>query len=197
MVKRQFEVGRERLGAGGVVRDLAHRAGAVAEVVRACRSTGVGSGGRHRLAVNRAERQCGVLRAPATRRTDRRVGRRVRPAGYRRGSRQGRLMTLRRMLLVAHTCRPDIAITACAAAARLAEAGIELLALAGEGGELNLAVFDPADTGRFHRDRAGDRRRRHAAARRRTRQAAERSGPGHRPGSGRVPHRGRPGLDED
>ena len=86
-------------------------------------------------------------------------------------------MTLRRMLLVAHTCRPDIAITACAAAARLAEAGIELLALAGEGGELNLAVFDPADTGRFHRDRAGDRRRRHAAARRRTRQAAEHARP--------------------
>ena len=31
-------------------------------------------------------------------------------------------MTVRRMLLVAHTCRPDIAITACAAAASLAEA---------------------------------------------------------------------------
>ena len=29
MVKPQFEVGRERLGAGGVVRDLGHRADAV------------------------------------------------------------------------------------------------------------------------------------------------------------------------
>ena len=34
MVKPQFEVGRERLGAGGVVRDLGHRADAVAEVMR-------------------------------------------------------------------------------------------------------------------------------------------------------------------
>ena len=55
-------------------------------------------------------------------------------------------MTDRRMLLVAHTGRPDIAITARAAAARLAEGGIELLALAGESGELELTVFDPADT---------------------------------------------------
>jgi len=55
-------------------------------------------------------------------------------------------MTVRRMLLVAHTGRPDIAITAGAAAARLVEAGIELLALAGESSELDLAVFDPCDT---------------------------------------------------
>jgi 23S rRNA (cytidine1920-2'-O)/16S rRNA (cytidine1409-2'-O)-methyltransferase len=34
MVKPQFEVGRERLGVGGVVRNLGHRADAVAEVVR-------------------------------------------------------------------------------------------------------------------------------------------------------------------
>lgn len=55
-------------------------------------------------------------------------------------------MTDRRMLLVAHTGRTDIAITAGAAAARLADAGIELVALAGESGELDLAVFDPKDT---------------------------------------------------
>jgi len=54
-------------------------------------------------------------------------------------------MTDRRMLLVAHTGRPDIAITAGAAAARLHEAGIELVSLAGESGELDLAVFDPWD----------------------------------------------------
>jgi 23S rRNA (cytidine1920-2'-O)/16S rRNA (cytidine1409-2'-O)-methyltransferase len=35
MVKPQFEVGREALGAGGVVRDPALRAGAVADVARA------------------------------------------------------------------------------------------------------------------------------------------------------------------
>ena len=34
MVKPQFEVGRERLGAGGVVRDVHHRADAVVEVAR-------------------------------------------------------------------------------------------------------------------------------------------------------------------
>ena len=54
-------------------------------------------------------------------------------------------MTDRRMLLVAHTGRTDVSITAGAAALRLAEAGIELVALAGESGELDLSVFDPAD----------------------------------------------------
>jgi 23S rRNA (cytidine1920-2'-O)/16S rRNA (cytidine1409-2'-O)-methyltransferase len=42
MVKPQFEVGRERLGAGGVVRDLGHRADAVAGVVRAAGLLGWG-----------------------------------------------------------------------------------------------------------------------------------------------------------
>ena len=45
MVKPQFEVGRERLGAGGVVRDLGHRADAVADVVRAAGSLGWGLAG--------------------------------------------------------------------------------------------------------------------------------------------------------
>jgi len=54
-------------------------------------------------------------------------------------------MTDRRMLLVAHTGRTDVSITAGTAALRLAEAGIELVALAGESGELDLSVFDPAD----------------------------------------------------
>ncbi len=42
MVKPQFEVGRERLGSGGVVRDHGHRADAVAEVVRAAGLLGWG-----------------------------------------------------------------------------------------------------------------------------------------------------------
>jgi 23S rRNA (cytidine1920-2'-O)/16S rRNA (cytidine1409-2'-O)-methyltransferase len=42
MVKPQFEVGRERLGSGGVVRDLSHRADAVAEVVGAAGVLGWG-----------------------------------------------------------------------------------------------------------------------------------------------------------
>jgi len=55
-------------------------------------------------------------------------------------------VTDRRVLLVAHTGRADVATTAAAAFARLAGSGIELVSLAGESGELDLAVFDPADT---------------------------------------------------
>jgi NAD+ kinase len=55
-------------------------------------------------------------------------------------------MTDRQMLLVAHTGRSDIATTAEAVAKRLAKAGIDLVALPGEGGALDLTCFDPAQT---------------------------------------------------
>lgn len=42
LVKPQFEVGKGRVGAGGVVRDPALRAGAVADVARAARDIGLG-----------------------------------------------------------------------------------------------------------------------------------------------------------
>src|SRR3712207_9196079 len=45
MVKPQFEVGRERLGAGGVVRDPAHRQDAVLQVARAAAQLGWGTAG--------------------------------------------------------------------------------------------------------------------------------------------------------
>jgi 23S rRNA (cytidine1920-2'-O)/16S rRNA (cytidine1409-2'-O)-methyltransferase len=45
MVKPQFEVGRERLGAGGVVRDPEHRVQAVLDVARAATSLGWGTAG--------------------------------------------------------------------------------------------------------------------------------------------------------
>ena len=45
MVKPQFEVGRERLGSGGVVRDLGHRADAVADVAAAAATLGWGMAG--------------------------------------------------------------------------------------------------------------------------------------------------------
>ena len=45
MVKPQFEVGRDRLGAGGVVRDPEHRIQAVLEVGRAAASLGWGTAG--------------------------------------------------------------------------------------------------------------------------------------------------------
>ena len=55
-------------------------------------------------------------------------------------------MTDRRMLLVAHTGRGDIAVTAGAVIHRLADGGVELVALPGESSEFELAVFDPRDT---------------------------------------------------
>jgi 23S rRNA (cytidine1920-2'-O)/16S rRNA (cytidine1409-2'-O)-methyltransferase len=45
MVKPQFEVGRERLGAGGVVRDPVHRQDAVLQVARAAAELGWGTAG--------------------------------------------------------------------------------------------------------------------------------------------------------
>jgi 23S rRNA (cytidine1920-2'-O)/16S rRNA (cytidine1409-2'-O)-methyltransferase len=48
MVKPQFEVGKERLGKGGVVRDPAHRAAAVVEVAAAAAERGWGAVGWRR-----------------------------------------------------------------------------------------------------------------------------------------------------
>jgi len=45
MVKPQFEIGRERLGAGGVVRDPEHRVQTVLEVARTAASLGWGTAG--------------------------------------------------------------------------------------------------------------------------------------------------------
>jgi 23S rRNA (cytidine1920-2'-O)/16S rRNA (cytidine1409-2'-O)-methyltransferase len=45
MVKPQFEVGRERLGSGGVVRDPEHRRAAVLEVARSAAELGWGTAG--------------------------------------------------------------------------------------------------------------------------------------------------------
>jgi 23S rRNA (cytidine1920-2'-O)/16S rRNA (cytidine1409-2'-O)-methyltransferase len=45
MVKPQFEVGREPLGAGGVVRDPEHRVQAVLAVARAAEALGWGTAG--------------------------------------------------------------------------------------------------------------------------------------------------------
>ncbi|WP_353648151.1 TlyA family RNA methyltransferase [Nakamurella sp. A5-74] len=45
MVKPQFEVGKDRIGSGGVVRDLGHRADAVAGVVDAAAGLGWGMAG--------------------------------------------------------------------------------------------------------------------------------------------------------
>ncbi len=46
LVKPQFEVGRERLGKGGVVRDPAHREGAVRRVIASATGVGLATRGR-------------------------------------------------------------------------------------------------------------------------------------------------------
>jgi 23S rRNA (cytidine1920-2'-O)/16S rRNA (cytidine1409-2'-O)-methyltransferase len=51
MVKPQFEVGKNRLGAGGVVRDLEHRADAVIGVAHAAEEIGWGTAGVARSAL--------------------------------------------------------------------------------------------------------------------------------------------------
>ena len=56
-----------------------------------------------------------------------------------------RARTHRRMLLVAHTGRSDVDITARKVASTLADAGIDLLASEGERRELGLNPFEPTD----------------------------------------------------
>ena len=68
MVKPQFEVGRERLGRGGVVRDSVSRADAVLEVARPCAGAGLGSPPAVAQPAARARGQRGILPVAAPRR---------------------------------------------------------------------------------------------------------------------------------
>ena len=119
MVKPQFEVGRERLGAGGVVRDPSLRADAVADGRAAARAElGLGVRGRHREPAARAGGQRRVLPVAAPRAPPP-LGR-GRPATApsrrdRSDAPPGRRDEPRRVLLVAHTGRAG---GACAARAR-------------------------------------------------------------------------------
>ena len=67
MVKPQFEVGKDRLGKGGVVRDPQHRAETVRRWPRAARSLGLGDGRRGPQPAARPERQRRVLPVAAPR----------------------------------------------------------------------------------------------------------------------------------
>ena len=66
MVKPQFEVGRERLGAGGVVRDPEHRADAVLGVAGVAARLGWPARGVVRQPVARSVRERGILPLAAT-----------------------------------------------------------------------------------------------------------------------------------
>ena len=79
MVKPQFEVGKERLGKGGVVRDLGHRADAVDAVARAAASRGWGARAVADQPAAGTVRQRGVLRVAACRGARDRDGTRSRP----------------------------------------------------------------------------------------------------------------------
>ena len=79
MVKPQFEVGRSRVGKGGVVREPALRADAVETVADVAADPGVGCAGGDREPAARTVGQRGVLPVAATR-TEQRG-----PGGDRRG----------------------------------------------------------------------------------------------------------------
>ncbi len=70
MVKPQFEVGKERVGAGGVVREPELRAEAVLDVAATAAELGLGRGRRGRQPAARPERQRRVLRLVPARRAD-------------------------------------------------------------------------------------------------------------------------------
>ena len=61
MVKPQFEVGKERLGKGGVVRDPELRADAVRDVAAKAHDLGWGVAGRGGQPVARSVRKCRIL----------------------------------------------------------------------------------------------------------------------------------------
>ena len=132
MVKPQFEVGKERLGSGGVVRDpatarrgrarrgarrggprLAHRGGRAEPVARPVRERGILPMGEH----------------PALGRARRRRGRAHRVRGR---NDTGRRCDVRSVLLVAHTSRHPIAALAVELTAQLAAAGFSVRMLADE-----------------------------------------------------------------
>ena len=85
MVKPQFEVGKDRVGKGGVVRSLDLRAEAVTHIADAAAQRGLGCGGRHHQPAAGTIGQRRVLPAAAPR-----AGRHR----SRRGARRGRAQRL-------------------------------------------------------------------------------------------------------
>ena len=150
MVKPQFEVGRARLGAGGVVRDPEHRVQAVLEVAQVATSLGWGTAGVVASPLPGPGRQRGVLPVAAT-------GRRGGAGGSGSSSSGGGAAVTdstsaergahRRVLLAVHTGRRDIVELAQTSAARLTAAGIVVRLLEDEAPALDIADAEvvPAD----------------------------------------------------
>ena len=86
MVKPQFEVGKDRVGKGGVVRDLALRAEAVTTIADLAAAARLGCRGRHGQPAAGTLGQRRVLPAAATGSGDDRCGRRSAPRSSAPGS---------------------------------------------------------------------------------------------------------------
>ena len=151
MVKPQFEVGRERLGSGGVVRVPSLWVDAVVGVARRGRRAGTGRPGRRAQPAAGSERQRRVLRvaAPAGHGRHTQCGRR-RAHPRRRACRGGRMS--RRALVVTHGGREEAVAATRDAVAALERAGVEpVLARRGRGSR-GPAVVRAGDRARRRRD---------------------------------------------
>ena len=169
MVKPQFEVGKERLGSGGVVRDPELRADAVRSVLTRGRRTGAAAARRGRQPASRTVGKCRILRMATSWEPSRRRSRN-RSRGDRRS--RGAAMTAREVLLVVHTGRADTRQAAEKVAGWFADAGIKLRVLEREAPELDRSCYQRvvpvgAEGGRGHRAGVRARWRRHPAACRR------------------------------
>ena len=127
LVKPQFEVGKGRVGAGGVVRDIADRSAAVRAGHRCGGPTWPGCPGGYRLPAARARGERGIFRVAAARRAAAR--RKSAGAGNRGGT---QLVGQRTVLVTAHTGRENALRSARFVAERLTAAGIAVRTLAGE-----------------------------------------------------------------
>ena len=143
MVKPQFEVGKERVGSGGVVRDPALRAEAVLDVADGGRGLGLGVAGVAASPLPGPVGQRRVLRLVPPRRPARRTG----AGDQRRSCTQVCRIRVARMtraaLLVTHTGRQDTTAHARTVARDLIEAGFEVRVVAEEAADLDLPGVTP------------------------------------------------------
>ena len=191
MVKPQFEVGRERLGSGGVVRDPAHRADAVVARRRGGRGSRLAGARRGAQPAARPVRQRGILRVADSWRRARpdRGARSPRPS-RRRTEAMDEIGAARR----AHRTPPDR--HARRPGRRSAGRGRDRGADACDRGRRRATQpghvsSTPDDGGRRLRARPRPRRRRDVPAGRRARPAGRRADARRQPRPRRVPRRGR------
>ena len=140
MVKPQFEVGRERLGKGGVVRDPDLRKAAVADVADAALDLGWGTAG---VCASPLPGPAGNVEYFLWLRRDARAGRRRHGLGRRRRGSSVRGLSIattpsaaRTVLLIAHTGRPEAVDVARAVAKRLMDSDLTVRLLARPAGAL-------------------------------------------------------------